>query len=99
MSREALIVILLLAILNEKISQLSLSCLQVDVTERVLKTELESTKLNLHNEIIAKVSKTDLVTELLDYDARINSTNKDLVNQEDQLAILKVKKILMADSV
>ena len=77
---------------------MSLSCLQVDVTERVLKTELESTKLNLHNEIIAKVSKTDLVTELLDLDARINSTNKDLVNQEEQLAILKVRKILMTDS-
>ena len=70
---------------------MSLSCLQVDVNERVLKTELESTKLNLHNEIVAKVSKIDLVTELLDLDARINSTNKDLVNQEDQLAKLKVK--------
>ena len=69
---------------------MSLSCLQVDVTERVLKTEFESTKLDLHNEIIAKASKTELVTELLDLDARINSTNKNLVNQEEQLTTLKV---------
>ena len=69
---------------------MSLSCLQVHVTERVLKTEFESTKLDLHNEIIAKASKTELVTELLDLDARINSTNKNLVNQEEQLTKLKV---------
>ena len=69
---------------------MSLSCLQVDVTERVLKTEFESTKLDLRNEIIAKASKTELVTELLDLDARINSTNENLVNQEEQLTTLKV---------
>ena len=69
---------------------MSLSCLQVDVTERVLKTEFESTKLDLHNEIIAKASKTELITELLDLDARINSTNENLVNQEEQLTTLKV---------
>ena len=63
-------------------------CLQVDVTERALKTELESTKLNLHNEIIAKASKTE--SELLDLDTRINSTNDNLVNQEEQLTKLKV---------
>ena len=63
-------------------------CLQVDVTERALKTELEATKLNLRNEIIAKVSKTE--SELLDLDTRINSTNENLVNQKEQLATLKV---------
>ena len=63
-------------------------CLQVDVTERALKTELEATKLNLRNEIIAKVSKTE--SELLDLDTRINSTNENLVNQKVQLATLKV---------
>ena len=63
-------------------------CLQVDVTERALKTELETTKSNLHNEIIAKASKTE--SELLDLDTRINSTNDNLVNQEEQLAKLKV---------
>ena len=63
-----------------------------------MKTEFESTKLDLRNEIIAKASKTELVTELLDLDARINSTNKDLVNQEEQLAILEVKQISMTDS-
>ena len=55
-----------------------------------MKTEFESTKLDLHNEIIAKASKTELVTELLDLDARINSTNENLVNQEEQLTTLKV---------
>ena len=69
---------------------MSPSCLQVDVTERVLKTEFESTKLDLRNEIIAKAAKTELVTELLDLDTRINSTNENLVNQEKQLATLKV---------
>ena len=65
-------------------------CLQVDVTERALKTELEATKLNLHNEIMAKASKAELVSELLDLDNRINSTNENLVNQKEQLATLKV---------
>ena len=70
---------------------MSLSCLQVHVNERVLKTEFESTKLDLQNEIIAKASKTELVTELwLDLDAKINSTNENLVNQEEQLTKLKV---------
>ena len=69
---------------------MSLSCLQVDVNERVLKTEFESTKLDLRNEIVAKASKTELVTELLDFDARINSTDENLVNQEEQLTTLKV---------
>ena len=69
---------------------MSPSCLQVDVTERVLKTEFESTKLDLRNEIIAKAAKTELVTELLDLDARINSTNENLVNKEEQLTTLKV---------
>ena len=69
---------------------MSLSCLQVDVTGRLLKTEFESTKLDLRNEIIVKASKTELVTELLDLDARINSTNENLVNQEEQLTTLKV---------
>ena len=69
---------------------MSLSCLQVDVIERVLKTEFESTKLGLRNEIIAKASKTELVTELLDFDARINSTDENLANQEEQLTTLKV---------
>ena len=69
---------------------MSLSCLQVHVNERVLKTEFESTKLDLQNEIIAKASKTELVTEFSDLDARINSTNKNLVNQEEQLTKLKV---------
>ena len=55
-----------------------------------MKTEFESTKLDLRNEIIAKASKTELVTELLDLDARINSTNENLVNQEEQLTTLKV---------
>jgi hypothetical protein len=65
-------------------------CLQVDVTERALKTELEATKLNLHNEIMAKATKAELVSELLDLDTRINSTNENLVNQKEQLATLKV---------
>ena len=69
---------------------MSLSCLQVHVNERVLKTEFESTKLDLQNEIIAKASKTELVTEFSDLDARINSTNENLVNQEEQLTKLKV---------
>ena len=64
--------------------------MQVDVTGRLLKTEFESTKLDLRNEIIVKASKTELVTELLDLDARINSTNENLVNQEEQLTTLKV---------
>ena len=64
--------------------------MQVDVTERALKTELETTKLNLHTEIIAKASKTELVSELLDLVTRINSTNENLVNQKEQLATLKV---------
>ena len=55
-----------------------------------MKTEFESTKLGLRNEIIAKASKTELVTELLDLDARINSTSENLVNQEKQLTTLKV---------
>ena len=63
-------------------------CLQVDVSERALKIELETTKSNLTNEIIAKASKTE--SELLDLDTRINSTNDNLVNQEEQLAKLKV---------
>ena len=55
-----------------------------------MKTELEATKLNLHNEIMAKASKAELVSELLDLDTRINSTNENLVNQKEQLATLKV---------
>ena len=69
---------------------MSLSCLQVHVNERVLKTEFESTKLDLQNEIIAKASKTELVTEFSDLDARINSTKENLVNQEEQLTKSKV---------
>ena len=68
-------------------------CFQVDVTKRTLKTELETTKLNLQNDINAKASKTEIVTELLDLENRINSSDKHLVNQGEQLATLKVSNI------
>ncbi len=63
-------------------------CLQVDVTTRALKTDLETTKLDLNNQIVAKALKTE--GELLDLGTAINSTNENLVSQKEQLATLKV---------